>query len=317
MKPKVIAYLELALLALLLALFLWWIYPENQNTNIESNEPRATTTSVALFPSVSIEAKSAYIYDVVSGKVLYEKDASLRLPLASLAKVMSAFTASELLPDYMLIRITASDVREEGDTGLYPDESWNVKNLIDYSLMVSSNDGVKALASVAGSQISATSTTPEKLFVEKMNASARAIGLKDTYFINQSGLDVNSSLSGGYGSARDMAALVDHVLKTKPGLLEATSLPATVISSKDFLHTAENTNKTLGDIPNVIASKTGYTELSGGNLVVAFNAGLNHPIIISVLGSSYDGRFSDMEALVGATLEYLSGSHIVSIDSTR
>jgi D-alanyl-D-alanine carboxypeptidase len=55
-----------------------------------------------------------------------------------------------------------------------------------------------------------------------------------------------------------------------------------------------------------LASKTGYTDLAGGCLVVAFNAGINHPIIIVVLGSSPDGRFSDVLNLASTTLAYIS-----------
>jgi D-alanyl-D-alanine carboxypeptidase len=68
-----------------------------------------------------------------------------------------------------------------------------------------------------------------------------------------------------------------------------------------------NTNKAIDLLPNVIASKTGFTDLAGGNLVVAFDAGIAHPIIIAVLGSSFDGRFDDMTKLVNSTIEYLSG----------
>ena len=58
----------------------------------------------------------------------------------------------------------------------------------------------------------------------------------------------------------------------------------------------------------LIASKTGYTDLAGGNLVIAFDAGFNHPIIVSVLGSTIDGRFTDAEALVWAALAYLQNN---------
>ena len=56
----------------------------------------------------------------------------------------------------------------------------------------------------------------------------------------------------------------------------------------------------MGNIAGVLASKTGYTTLAGGNLVVAFDAGLNHPVIVAVLGSSYNGRFSDVTTLIEA-----------------
>lgn len=286
-----------------MALFVSWIYPEQSDTEkIAENKP------VKVFPAVEIEAKAAYVYDVAEGKALFEKDSELQRPLASLTKLMSALTASRLIPNYVKVTITPDDLREEGDTGLLRDEDWSLRDLVDYSLIVSSNDGMRAIASVAGSQVLPASTTAETRFVDAMNALAREIGLTETYFLNQSGLDVSGTLSGGYGSAKDIALLVDYILKNDPHLVEATALSRTTIYSDDAAHTATNTNSAIEKIPNVIASKTGFTDLSGGNVVIAWNAGLNRPIIISVLGSSYDGRFEDLSKLVNATLEYLTAS---------
>ncbi|MFA6095245.1 MAG: hypothetical protein WC767_00140 [Candidatus Paceibacterota bacterium] len=259
------------------------------------------------FPAVEIEARAAYVYDMKEGKSLYEKDSEQQLPLASLTKLMSAYVAATSAPDYLLVRITPADIRQEGDSGLRPDEEWNIRKLIDYSLVVSSNDGMSAIASATGAFIGEGGEAgAEDRFIRRMNETARSIGLSQTYFLNQSGLDVSDALSGGYGSARDIALLMNRILTEAPHLLEATSAKEITISSKDVAHEAENTNKSVASIPHVIASKTGYTGLSGGNLVIAFDAGIDHPIIISVLGSSYDGRFSDMQKLVSATLGYLS-----------
>lgn len=303
---KKFTWIEISITALALALFLWWLLPfKIENKELATELP----PQAKIFPEISLEAKSAYVLDAKTGETLYEKEPELQWPLASLTKLMVVLTASESIPDYMLVRITADDVREEGDTGLLVGEEWNLKKLIDYSLVVSSNDGIKAIASVAGSEIARATTTdssPENLFMERMNELAKEIGLAETYFLNNSGLDLSSNLSGGYGSAKDIALLVDYILKTNPRILEATTFSEIVIESKTKNHNATNTNKSVEKIPNVLASKTGYTLLSGGNVVLAFNAGLDRPVIISVLGSSYDGRFEDLNKLVNATLEYLA-----------
>jgi serine-type D-Ala-D-Ala carboxypeptidase (penicillin-binding protein 5/6) len=304
LTPKAAAYIELSLLGLALLLFLVIIYPrpELEKVFVEN----ATTTSAAYFPPVDIEAKSAYVYDLREGTVLYEKDARARVPLASLTKLMSSYVASIVIPEYLLIRIEPEDLREEGDTGLYPGEIWTARKLSDFSLIISSNDGIRALASAAGRELATTTTMkPLDLFVAKMNSVARELGFTDTYFYNPSGLDTTKTVSGGYGSARDIALLVGHMIATDPKVLEATAAPKATIYSNILPHHVDNTNKSIRAIPNVLASKTGFTDLSGGNVVVAWNAGLDRPIVISVLGSSYDGRFRDLEALVRATLEYL------------
>ena len=76
-------------------------------------------------------------------------------------------------------------------------------------------------------------------------------------------------------------------------------------SEDSYTHDARNTNQDTLSIPWILASKTGYTDLAGGNLVIAFDAGMMQPYIIAVLGSSKDGRFSDVNKLYKATIDYL------------
>jgi D-alanyl-D-alanine carboxypeptidase (penicillin-binding protein 5/6) len=307
MNPKLFTWTEIIVVALVLALF-FWLLPTRE---IAKKTPGPEEISKIAFSAPTLEAKSAYVLDVKTGKVLFEKESELQWPLASLTKLMVALAASEVVPEYVLVRITSEDVGEEGDTGLLINEEWNLQKLIDYSLIVSSNDGIRAIASVAGSQIATTVATTStasanELFVNRMNSLARDIGLTETFFLNHSGLDLSSTLSGGYGSARDIAMLVNYILQKNPHMLEATTFSKINIDSKNKNHSAQNTNKSISQIPNVLASKTGYTELSGGNVVLAFNAGLDRPVIISVLGSSYDGRFEDLNSLVNATLKYFA-----------
>lgn len=304
MRPKTAALFELAALALCIFLFLWWAYPDREPVP----EPVITvaTSTPPAFPSVDIEATAAYVYDVREGKALFQKNAALQLPLASLTKVMTAYTASRLVPDHVLVRITPEDIRVEGDSGLFVGEEWDVSDLIDFSLVVSSNDGARALASVGGAMLATTSSDPVADFVREMNANAHRLGMRSTYFLNPSGLDESPELSGGYGSAKDVATLFAKVLESDPRIFEATRFESLQISSRLAAHAANNTNKAVAAIPNVIGSKTGFTDLSGGNLAVAFDAGLGRPIVIALLNSSREGRFSDMVGLVYATLEHLA-----------
>ncbi len=295
MKPKTLAYLELLCLALGLALFFWWIGPKAPIPVQTTPTIIVSTKGKPIFHAPIFEAKAVYIYDAAADKVVFEHNSSLQLPLASLTKLMTAVTAKNLLPDYVLVRISRENLLEEGDTGLLIGEEWTLGNLLDFSLVASSNDGIQAIAEATGGPS----------FVAQMNALAQEMGLHESYFLNPSGLDVSTSLSGGYGSARDVAMLVAHILGSDPHLLEATSFNTLTISSKTAMHKIVNTDKALDAIPNVLASKTGFTDLSGGNLVVAFDAGLGHTMIITILGSSYDGRFEDMKKLVDETVRYL------------
>ena len=80
----------------------------------------------------------------------------------------------------------------------------------------------------------------------------------------------------------------------------------TVRSKEGFEHHLRNTNQIVNSLPNIVGSKTGFTEVAGGNLAVVIDPALNTPVVIVVLGSSKDGRFKDVERLTNATLDYLT-----------
>ena len=300
-----------ALFVLLLgvcALFIFLTPEKKNNVVVEGPSTEEIITTPNPFDSVFIEAKAAYVLDASTGEVLYQKNPELQLPLASVTKVMVALTAKKTLPEYTLVSISKDDLLEEGDSGLLVGEKWKLRNLLDFALVVSSNDAIRSIASIAGTELSLSRTTQpaEDYFIQAMNKTAREIGLTQSYFLNGSGLDLSGELSGGYGSAQDMAKLFSYVLNEHPTLLEATRYSNIAISSDSAVHNAQNTNKVLDSIPSVIASKTGFTDLSGGNLVVVFNAGIMKPIVIALLGSSREGRFNDMQALVNATIQKMA-----------
>ena len=269
------------------------------------------------FDLVNIEAKSAFVWDVAAQSPLYQKNADISLPLASLAKVMTVLTARTMASELQAVTIKLDDLSPEGDSKLKVASNWKMGDLIDYVLLVSSNDGAHALAaSVVTSNISNLQSTSTGVthdeFIREMNTLAKKIGLTNSYFRNEHGLDTDKKESarptraGAYGSARDMALLFEYAIKNYPHLLEATRYQNLVLSDLDGdNYLAENTNEIINLIPSPIASKTGSTDLAGGNLVVAFDAGLGHPIVISILGSTEEGRFEDMLTLVNTTIKYL------------
>lgn len=263
------------------------------------------------FENLNIAAKSVIVWDVVNQKAIFAKDEKTIRPLASLTKIMTAVTALEIIPKNTIVTVKKEFLAEEGDSGLYVDEKWNLKDLLDFSLLVSSNDGMRSIASVAGAfglkqdMDNPNYTLGLKSFVAKMNLKAQEIGLNTMHFNNETGLDESEKKSGGYGSAYDMAKLMEFAMEKYPNILEATKNKTETISSLDKKHIAKNTDGAVTKIPNIISSKTGYTDLSGGNLVVVFDAGVSRPIIISILGSTYEGRFDDVLKLASSTLLYL------------
>lgn len=263
--------------------------------------------SLEVFSNLNLKAKAVLVYDLEEDKVLYKINQDTQLPLASITKLMTALVATELLPENSNITIKSEFLKEEGDSGLLSQESWNLKELLDFSLVTSSNDGVRSLASVIGATKlnSNDYDLGRKDFIEKMNTRAKDLGLVQTFFLNESGLDVGS-VSGGYGSANDVNQLMKYIIINHPQILEATKYQNLSISSNSKNHKAKNTNDIIGSIPGLFASKTGFTDLAGGNLVIAFDPSLGKPIVVTVLGSTAEGRFEDVGLLVNATLEYLN-----------
>ena len=262
------------------------------------------------FAELDLEAKAVYVLDVNNDKKIYAYGEDKILPLASLTKLMTAIVATDLIPESTVVTVKKEDINKEGDSGLFVNERWRLSDILDFTLTSSSNDGASAIASVAGSFGQNAYNMPQEeaknIFVEKMNAKSAEIGLLNTRFLNESGLDVNENISGAYGTAEDVAHLMEYAIKNKLNFVEATSAARISRASLDNIkHTAMNTNKYTGNIPGIIASKTGFTDLAGGNLVVAIDVGLMHPVIISVLGSTIDGRFKDVEKLSWAVLDYL------------
>jgi serine-type D-Ala-D-Ala carboxypeptidase (penicillin-binding protein 5/6) len=255
------------------------------------------------FSEVKISAYGAYVKDLNSGKILYTKNAKKQLPLASLTKVSTALATKKILDNSDLIEIKSSLLLDDYQNFI-SGEHFRLKDLIDFTLISSSNSGAEVLAFTAGYKLN--KNNPRKNFIEYMNGLMTQIGLNDTKFKNPTGLDENGEQNpGAIGTAEDIAKLFEYILKNEPTILEATKNDFMIIKSKEgFEHNLKNTNEIVASLPNTIGSKTGYTEVAGGNLAVVIDPALNNPIVIVVLGSSKEGRFKDVERLSNATLDY-------------
>lgn len=278
--------------------------PTNEMAQV-ANEGGAQSTDVAhtAFDTLKIEAQAAYVFDGKTGKVLYAKNAEQQLPLASLTKLMTAIVTAENATWSEHLVIKQNSLAADGDNGLRPGDTWTILDLLQFTLVVSSNDGALALAHKGTKE----STGNRKSFLTEMNRRAKVLGLEQTYFLNSTGLDSTTEISGGYGSARDAAHLLQHALRIAGPALEATRFPdLSYQPTGQYTYRAQNTNQLVTNIPGLMASKTGFTDLAGGNLVIAIDVGINHPIFLAVLGSTQEGRFSDIETLVQKTFETLA-----------
>ena len=292
-------------------------------TLVQQNSQNELSASVAnAFDGLSLDAEAAYVYDINKNQVLFALHPDEKLPLASITKIMTTLVARENASESALITITKDDLSTEGDTGFLVGEHWRMGDLLNAMLIISSNDGAHTIARFIGSGGQPVAPADEAAarthFVQMMNAQAQSLGLTEMAFFNESGLDIVSTSTasstinhdrplltpGSYGSAHDVALLLTDLWKKYPANLEITTLPAARIVSQDNIaHVLPNTDEDVGKIPGLIASKTGYTTLAGGNLAVIFDRGINDPVVAVVLGSSYKGRFNDMTKLVDAAIK--------------
>jgi len=253
------------------------------------------------YADFSLEGKAAIVYDLTTGEVLYERNARSQLPLASLTKLLTVYAAANALQPGSTVTMTESALSAEGESGFGAGESFAFADLARLTLVSSSNDAAAAIAEAAA--------TKQALSGKNMLAgAAAAAGLSQTYALNGTGLDESLSISGGYGSAYDVAKLSGALLEKAPEIAHASVRPSISIQSLEGVnHALPNTNPDIVHIPNVLLSKTGFTDLAGGNLAVVYDAGIGHPVAVVVLGSSREGRFRDVERLISRTQSHFAG----------
>lgn len=256
----------------------------------------ATSTPADPFASVHLTGQAAIVVDLSNGQTLYSQNADAQLPLASLTKLLTMYEAQSILSPGSIVTISSTSLAQDGDYGFSLGETFAYKDISRLAMVASSNDAAEAVAEAAEAQAGETPA-------QYMSAAVRQTGLSHTVAINSTGLDIDATEAGAYGSARDIAKLAGEFLVAAPDIAKATTKPAITIYSTDGIpHSLSNTNPDVTSIPGLLLSKTGYTDLAGGNLAVVFDAGINHRIAVVVLGSTQNGRFTDVEKLIHATL---------------
>lgn len=186
---------------------------------------------------LNLNAKSAILIDANTGKILYEKNADVELPPASMSKMMTEFLVQKYIAEKKLnwndkvsldnyaFSISANN-GFSGVPNLRQDVQYTVKQLYDAMAIDSDNAATIALAEkIAGS---------EKNFVSLMNKESKALGLTGAKFVNSTGLN-NSDLGQYYSvggpndsnvmSARDTAKLAYNLIKDYPNVLQVASTP--------------------------------------------------------------------------------------------
>lgn len=241
----------------------------------------------AIAPAPQIEAKAALAQNLLAGEVLFSKNADEILPLASLTKIVTLLTIFDKLEWNEEVEISRAAVLIPEPSTLRVGERLLARDLAAMVMVESSNDAVFALFEHANLN--------QDLFLNFMREKAEAFGAVSMNFNNITGLDETSSISGGYGSAKDMMKIAKAALDSKIWQL---GIVREIISREGVRHALKPTNDLAPELSPLLGSKTGYTDLAGGNLLVIVEYPIGHPLGIVVLGSSEKGRFEDVKKIL-------------------
>ncbi|AWA49517.2 MAG: D-alanyl-D-alanine endopeptidase PBP7/8 [Acinetobacter junii] len=225
----------------------------------------------------SVNARAALVMDAQTGEVLYSKNSSLAVPIASITKVMTAVVTADARLD-MSEEITLQQIDFAGAGGknssstLRAGDTMNRAELLLFALMKSENPAAAALARTYPGGRSA--------FVAAMNAKARQLGMTSTRYAESTGLDPHN-----VSSARDLGILVSAA--SQYGLIRQFSTTPTYDFNLGYrVLKSNNTNALVRNGGwNINLSKTGYIN-EAGRCVVMHTTVNSRPAVVVLLGAS-------------------------------
>lgn len=249
---------------------------------------------------IEMEAENVAAMDCRSGDMFYAKRIDQPRPIASITKLMTALVFLDYNPGWdEIYEMQIFDRREGGVIYLFTGEKVSIKDLFYTSLVGSGNTATIALVHSTGMS--------EQEFVDKMNKKAKELGLKNTRFVEASGLH-----SGNISTAREVAKLAD-VAFSNTEISEACSTDAyryktvggrtkNVYSTNYLLSSEELKTEHI----TVLGGKTGHIDAAGYCLVSKFKNTVGGEIITVVLGTGNNGaRFDETEKLITAIYDRL------------
>ncbi|RLC39718.1 MAG: hypothetical protein DRH33_02120 [Candidatus Nealsonbacteria bacterium] len=307
--------LSLLLIVILISLPFWWgvnLFQKGLEDffyakEIEKNPPFLFVAQITqqkpipknLSNFFEIKAGSAISVEIDSNgkeKIIFEKNSNQKMAIASLTKLMTSVVATEFYDPSLRVQISKEAVKQAEENGnLKVGEILKVEELLPIMLCESSNDAAFALAQVIGIEG----------FTALMNLKAKDIGLTNTYFFNPTGLDPNEpSQPANYSTAQDLVKLIKYLLKNHPEIIEILGKKEYPLYLENGVlhHVIKNTNELLGQIPEIIGGKTGFTERAGGCLVEILKSPKPNSYLITVILNSPD-RFGEMKKLIEFSLK--------------
>lgn len=223
---------------------------------------------------------AAIVVDAKTGRILHAVNEETKNYPASLTKIMTLFMTFEALKNGTLklqqpLPVSrAAEGRSPSKLGLRRGETITVEDAIKALVTKSANDVATVLAEAMGGT--------ERKFARLMTERARALGMKDTTFMNASGLPNRSQLS----TAKDMAILGRAVLHGHPKMYGHFARESFTYNGKTY----RSHNRLMSRYQGMDGIKTGYIRASGFNLVASARRGGNRVIAVVFGGKTSKAR---------------------------
>ena len=256
----------------------------------------------------NVTSRSAYLCDPISGKVIYSKNEELKLPIASMCKIMTILLSFEEIDnknmsfdDKIIVSENASGMGGS-QVFLEANKEYLVEDLIKSIIVASANDACVAIAEkISGS---------EQLFVEKMNEKALSLGMNNTVFTNCTGLPK----IGQHSTARDVSIMFSNLIKHKDYFRFSNIWTDEIKHDNDRITGITNTNKLVRFYPGCDGGKTGYTSESGHCLCAT--ASRDGTRLVSVVISAPDSktRFKEVSNMFNYGFANFENKTIIDAD---
>ncbi len=232
---------------------------------------------------IYLSSQAAYFIDFHSGKVLFEKNPSKKVPPASLTKLMVAIVASSRVNPEDIVTVKKQETRVSDATmGLVIGDKIKVEELLHGMLINSGSDATLNLVSHISEN--------EESFTELMNKEASLLGLNNTHFTNPVGWDD----AGNYSTAKDLTNLARIALKNENIKKIVNKESHAAKSENNRIYPLRNTNQLLS-LPGYEGIKTGTT-LRAGECLASYYIDNDKKILGIVLGGH--SRFFETRKII-------------------
>ena len=245
-------------------------------------------------PPLTVAAKSYLLLDYHSRQSLAAKNPDERVEPASLTKLMTAYLTfsalkQKLIEPTQVVPVSQRAWKAEGSRMfIEPRKPVTVDELMRGMIVQSGNDACLALAELIGGT--------EEAFAQMMNREAQRLGMKNTNFVNSTGLPHAQH----YSTAQDLALLAAAIIRDYPEYHPLYAM-------KEFRYnniTQANRNRLLWSDPAVDGMKTGYTENAGYCLITSARRGERRLISVVVGAASETARAAESQKLLNYGFQF-------------